>query len=141
MKPIDVARCAEVFASATVLVALAAGCVSTHASVWVDNRSSHPVAFFVTDLSDQPAAWFVAPANSKAHTGSAGLHISDAVRVNVEGWRTEECSPGDYDDTLYDVSRFDSVELLVDETGRPSVAVAPEPPGLPALEAFPDERC
>src|SRR4051794_26286894 len=86
-----------------------AGCDSGRASVWVENRSPDRVALFVTDLSDQPAAWYSVPGNTTAHLGSGGLHISDAVRVNVLGWRTEECSPSHYDDTLYNVPRGSSV--------------------------------
>lgn len=122
------------------------GCDVGHASVWVENRSSVPATFFVTDNSDQPAAWFVVPADSTAHVGSTGLHISPDVRVNVLGWQHEAnhvdaCSPGDYDDTLHGVPAGASVKLLIDETGRPSVALAAEPSGLPALDAVPEGTC
>lgn len=120
-----------------VIVALVAvssgigGAVGT--SVWVENRSSEAATFFV------------------AHAGSDGLRYP-AVVANVLGWGHEanhasKCSPGDYDDTLYDVPSGASVRLLIDETGRPSVSLAPETPGLPRLVPAPlgpmpeDERC
>jgi len=132
------------------LIALVAGgllgCDVAQASVWVENRSSAPVTFFVTDNSDRPTATYVVPADTMAHAGSAGLHISRDVRVNVLGWQHEAnhvdaCSPGDYDDTLYSVPARASVKLLIDETGRPSVAFAAEPSGLPALDAVPEGLC
>ena len=54
------------------------------------------------------------------------------------GWRhdvndVDECSPGDYEDTLYDVPAGASVRLLVEPDGTPSVALATEPPGLPTV--------
>ncbi len=129
-----------------VFVASLAACGLGRASVWVENRSSAPATFFVTDDSDQPAAWFVVPANTTAHVGSAGLYGSPDVTVNVLGWQHEAnhvdaCSPGDYDDTLYDVPAGASVRLLIDETGRPSVALAQEPTGLPTLDAVPEGTC
>jgi hypothetical protein len=110
-------------------------------SVWVENRSSKTAAFFVTDLSDGPAGWYIVPGNMTARAGSDGLRFSD-VRVNVLGWGYEarnapRCSPGDYDDTLYDVPEGSFVRLVIDETGQPSVGVAPEPPGLPRLSLAP----
>jgi hypothetical protein len=110
-------------------------------SVWVENRSSEYATFFVTDLSDGPSGWYIVPAHTTAHAGSTGLRFS-AVVANVLGWGHEanhvsNCSPGDYDDTLYDVPDGSSVRLLIDETGRPSVSLAPEPPGLPQLALAP----
>jgi hypothetical protein len=107
--------------------------------VWVDNRSSEVAAIFVTDLGDGPAGWFIVPAHTTAHAGSDGLGSPD-VRVNLLGWRHEagnvsECSPGNYDDTLYDVPRGASVRLLIEADGRPSVSLMEEPAGLPDLEA------
>ena len=105
--------------------------------MWIDNRSPDALAVFVTDLSDRPAAWYRIPGNTAVHAGSAGLRF-DAVRVNVMGWRhdvnnVDECSPGDYEDTLYDVPAGASVRLLVEPDGTPSVALATEPPGLPTV--------
>jgi hypothetical protein len=67
---------------------------------------------------------------------------STAVRANVLGWGHEarhasECSPSDYDDTLYDVPSGASVRLLIEATGDPSVALMAEPSGLSALPAQP----
>jgi hypothetical protein len=90
------------------LVASACTLVSAaRPSVWVDNRSSQAAAFFLDDLSTGPGGWFIVPAHTTAHAGSDGLGSTD-VRVNVLGWGHEaghvsECSPGNYDDTLYDV--------------------------------------
>ena len=120
-------------------------------SVWVENRSPEAATFFVTDLSDGPAGWYIVPAHSTAHAGSTGLRFP-AVRVNVLGWGHEaahvgKCSPGQYDDTLYDVPDGSSVRLLIDGTGQPSVSLVPEPPGLPQLLLAPigamseDELC
>jgi hypothetical protein len=110
-------------------------------SVWVDNRSSSAVTFFVTDLGAGDAGWYVVPAHTVAHAGSDGLG-SPAVRVNALGWNhvadhVGPCAPGDYDDTIYDVPRFASVELLIDATGQPSVSLMPEPPNLPHLALAP----
>ena len=120
-------------------------------SVWVENRSSETATFLVYDLSDGPAAWYMVPAHTTAHAGSDGLRFP-AVVANVLGWGHEanhvsRCSPGDYDDTLYDVPPGASVRLLIEETGRPSVSFAPEPQGLPHLVQAPlgpmseDQRC
>jgi hypothetical protein len=89
-------------------------------SVWVDNRSSQAAAFFLEDLSTGPGGWFIVPAHTTAHAGSDGLG-SSAVRANVLGWGREaghvsECSPGNYDDTLYDVPGGASVRLLIEAT-------------------------
>src|SRR5450432_1322718 len=54
-------------------------------SVWVDNRSSNAVTFFVTDLGAGDAGWYKVPAHTVAHAGSDGLG-SPAVRVNALGW-------------------------------------------------------
>jgi hypothetical protein len=110
-------------------------------SVWVDNRSSQSAAFFLTGLGDGPAGWFIVAAHTTAHAGSDGLG-STAVRANVLGWGHEanhvsECSPSDYDDTLYDVPPGASVRLLIEATGEPSVALMAEPSGLPVLPAQP----
>ncbi len=43
----------------------------------------------------------------------------------------------DYDDTIYDVPRSAFVQLLIEESGEPSVRVAPEPPGLVHLVQVP----
>jgi hypothetical protein len=135
-----------------VLLAFAGGCASeTRPVVWVDNRSQHDATFFVTDLSAEPAAFYVVPAHTTMHAGSDGLVYRD-VRVNVLGWRHEEngvgpCSPGHYDDTIYNVPSGAAVRLLIDETGEPSVSLVPEPPGLPHLTRAPlndlpqDQRC
>jgi hypothetical protein len=48
-----------------------------------------------------------------------------------------ECSPGHYDDTLYDVPSGASVRLLIEATGEPSVVLMDEPSGLPHLTAQP----
>jgi hypothetical protein len=128
------------------------GCFdATRPSVWAENRSARDATFFVTDDSASPAAWYVVPAHTTAHAGSDGLGSSD-VRVNVLGWAHEinhvgKCAPGDYDDTLSNVPPVASVRLLIDETGRPSVSLSPEPPGLPHLAQAPlgnepeDQRC
>jgi hypothetical protein len=141
--------------AATLVATLVAGCGFTaddRPSVWVDNRSSVPATFFVTDNSlDHPAGWFVVPARTSAHAGSAGLGSPD-VRVNALGWNHEanhvgKCAPGDYDDTLHDVPRSSSVRLLIDEMGMPSVSLVPEPAGLVGLVPAPlgdlpeDQRC
>lgn len=110
-------------------------------SVWVENRSSQAAAFFLDDLSTGTAAWFIVPAHTTAHAGSDGLGTS-AVRVNVLGWRHEanhvsECSPGDHDDTLYDVPGGASVRLLIEASGEPAVSLMPEPSGLPDLAPQP----
>jgi hypothetical protein len=126
-------------------VALLASCSSTpHTSVWVENRSGNNVVLFVTDLSSLPEACFVVPANSAATLGSAGLGNSPShdVRVNVLGWRHEvgnvgPCSPGDYDDTVYDVPPGASVRLLIEPSGEPSVSITPEPSDLPAVAEAP----
>ena len=120
-------------------------------SVWVANLSPETATFFVTDNSDRDAAWFVVPAHTTAHVGSGGLGSSD-VRVNVLGFghganHVDKCSPGDYDDTIYDVPDHASVRLLIDDSGNPSVRLAPEPPGLETLPEVPlgnlpeAERC
>jgi phage-related tail fiber protein len=115
---------------------------SSTASVWVENRSASAAAFFVTDNSDSPAGWYVVPAHTVAHAGSTGLRVSSDVRVNVLGWghqerHVSECSPGDYGDTLHDVPNGASVRLLIEASGRPSVDLGPEPPGIPALPLAP----
>jgi hypothetical protein len=134
-----------------VVVALGAALSATQPTVWIENRSSAQAVVFVSDNSDSPAAWYVVPAGATVHAGSAGLGTT-AVRVNLLGWRHEAngvspCSPGDYDDTIYDVPRAASVRLLIDETGRPSVSLATEPVGLRELAQVPlgdlseAERC
>jgi hypothetical protein len=131
-------------ALATFIAVVSNGCVlgiGPAPSVWVDNRSSQSVAFFLTDLGSEAAGWFIVPPHTTAHAGSDGLG-STAVRANVLGWGHEaghasECSPSDYDDTLYDVPYGASVRLLIDATGQPSVAMMAEPSGLPALAAQP----
>lgn len=107
-------------------------------SVWIDNRSPEQAVVFVDDLGPGPAPWYVVPAKTTVHVGSAGLG-SSAVRVNVLGWRHEEnhvsrCAPGDYDDTLYDVPAGASVLLLIEASGQPSVTMAPEPAGLATVD-------
>ena len=53
----------------------------------------------------------------------------------------------DYDDTLYDVPRSASVQLLIEESGEPSVRLVPERPDLVHLVQMPldglseAERC
>lgn len=126
-----------------ILGVLVSGCAlaSGRQSVWVDNRSSQPAAFFLDDLSTGPGGWFIVAAHMTAHAGSDGLG-TPAVRANVLGWGHEarhvsECSPGDYDDTLYDVPGGASVRLLIEATGEPSVVLMDEPSGLPHLTAQP----
>jgi hypothetical protein len=110
-------------------------------SVWVDNRSTSAVTFFVTHGGAGAAGWYQVPAHTVAHAGSDGLGSPD-VRVNALGWDhvahgTGPCSPSDYDDTIYNMPRFASVELQIDASGRPSVSLAPEPPNLPHLAPDP----
>jgi hypothetical protein len=127
-----------------IVALVASACVlasGARPSVWVENRSSQAAAIFLTDLSDGPAGWFIVPAHTTAHAGSDGLRFSD-VRANVLGWDHEaghvgECSPGSYDDTLYDVPSGASVRLLIEATGEPSVRLMAEPSGLPVLTAHP----
>jgi hypothetical protein len=126
------------FAAVTV-----AGCIGAGdaPSVWVMNSSNDEVAFFVSDNSSNPAAWYVVGPHTSARAGSAGLGSPD-VRINVLGWQHEAnnvsaCSPGDYPDTLYDVPRGAAVRLLIGVSGEPSVAIAPEPSGLPVLAQVP----
>lgn len=124
-----------------VVVALGAALSATQPTVWIENRSSAQAVVFVSDNSDSPAAWYVVPASSTVHAGSAGLGTAD-VRVNLLGWRHKAngvgpCSPGDFDDTIYDVPNAGSVRLLIDETGRPSVSLASEPAGLSELQPVP----
>lgn len=127
---------------AAALALTIAGCrVSPPPSVWVDNRSSEVAVFYVYDLGPGPAPYYIVPPNTAAHVGSEGL-TSSTVQVNVLGWRHEDnhvgpCSPGNYDDTLYDVPSNGSVRLLIDATGQPSVSLAPEPPSLPDLARAP----
>ena len=135
-----------------VLLAAACGMYGpSGTSVWVENRSPEAATFFVTDLSDGPAGWYIVPAHTTAHAGSTGLRFP-AVRANVLGWGHEagnvsKCAPGEYDDTLYDVPDGSSVRLLIEETGQPSVSLAPEPPDLPQLALVPlgpmseEQRC
>jgi hypothetical protein len=92
-------------------------------SVWVEDRSAQRAAFFLDDLSTGPGGWFIVGAHTTAHAGSDGLGTT-AVRANVLGWGHEaghvsECSPGSYDDTLYDVPSGASVRLLIEATGDP----------------------
>lgn len=120
------------------LAAMLGACTVSRASVWIDNQSSQQAVVFVDDLGSGPAPWYVVPAKTTVHVGSAGLG-SSAVRVNLLGWRHEEnhvsrCAPGDYDDTLYDVPPGASVRLLIEESGQPSVSLASEPPNLPTLD-------
>lgn len=124
-----------------VLVAIGAWQESSKPSVWIENRSPDQAVIFVTDNSDGPAAWYVVPAETSAHAGSGGLGSPD-VRVNLLGWQHEangvsSCSPGAYDDTIYNVPPEASVRLLIDETGQPTVSLAPEPPNLPNLAQAP----
>jgi hypothetical protein len=110
-------------------------------SVWVDNRSAEAATFFVDDLGTGPAPYYIVAAHTSAHVGSDGLGTRE-VRVNVLGWGHEAgnvgpCSPGQYDDTLYDVPAGGSVRLLIDVSGQPSVGLASEPPSLPRLERAP----
>jgi hypothetical protein len=106
---------------------------------------------FVTDNSLSPAAWYVVPPRTAVHAGSAGLGSPD-VRVNLLGWQHEtlgvsRCAPGDYDDTISNVPPGASVLLLIEETGRPLVSLATEPPNLRRLGEAPlndmseEERC
>lgn len=116
------------------VVIVVTGCTPV-TTIWIENRSAEPHPLFVDNLSDHPALWYIVPPNTIA---SAGSSTGEAVRVNVLGWRHEQghvapCSPGDYDDTLYDVPLAASVRLLIEEDGRPSVGFASEPPGLPRL--------
>ena len=115
------------------------------------NQSGEDVAFFVSDNSTTPAAWYVVAPHTSAHAGSAGLGSPD-VTVNALGWRHEvnnvaACSPGDYDDTLYSVPAGAHVRLLIEPSGEPSVSLDAEPPGLPTLAQVPlgglseDGRC
>jgi hypothetical protein len=125
------------------LLGTVAACSPGRASVWVENRSSQRATIFVTDNSDQPAAWYLVAPSTTAHLGSGGLTISPDVRVNLIGWRHEAdgvdaCSPGDYQDTLYAVPAGASVKLLIEPNGRPSVSLAPEPSALAHLPAAPD---
>jgi hypothetical protein len=120
--------------------------------VWVENRSSQAVVFFVDDLGSDPAPYYVVPANTAARVGTPGLSTRD-VRVNVLGWRHEAngvgpCAPGDYDDTIYDVPPDGGVRLLIEASGQPSVAMQVEPASLRLLERAPldaplteDELC
>jgi hypothetical protein len=134
----------SLLALVAIVAVVASACVfgnSAAPSVWVDNRSSQSAAFFLTGLGAGPAGWFIVPPHTTAHAGSDGLG-STAVRANVLGWGHEanhvsECSPSDYDDTLYDVPPGASVRLLIEATGEPSVALMAEPSGLPALPAQP----
>jgi hypothetical protein len=111
-------------------------------SVWIENRSAEQAVIFVTDNSlNNPAAWYVVPARTSVHAGSAGLGSPD-VRVNLLGWQhvadgVSRCAPGDYDDTISNAPRGGSVLLLIDETGRPAVSLATEPPNLPHLAQAP----
>jgi hypothetical protein len=122
------------------LVVLGASYLSRPPSVWIENRSSQQGVVFVTDGSSRPAAWYVVPARTTVHAGSDGLGSPD-VTVNLLGWQHEaghvgRCAPGNYNDTIYDVPRGAPVRLLIDETGRPSVSLAPEPPNpAPLLQA------
>jgi hypothetical protein len=110
-------------------------------SVWVDNRSSQVATVFVTDDGSGPAAWYIVPAHSTVHLGSAGLGGPD-VRANVLGWgheayQVDKCSPGHYEDTLFNVPRFSSIELSIDPSGQPTVKLASEPTGLTQLAQAP----
>ena len=123
------------------LIVLGASYLSRSPSVWIENRSSQQAVVFVTDDSARPAAWYVVPPHTTIRAGSDGLGSPD-VRANVLGWRHEadhlsRCAPGDYHDTIPDVPRGASVRLLIDETGQPSVSLAPEPPNLTPLPQAP----
>ena len=125
-------------AVAVLIAASTSGCgISRPPSVWVDNRSAQAATFFVYDLGSGATPYYIVPPHTTAHVGSDGLHTRD-VLVNVLGWGHEErhvgpCSPGYYDDTIYDVPPRGSVRLLIEVTGQPSVSLAPEPPSLPDL--------
>jgi hypothetical protein len=130
---------------AVVVIGVAVSAAS-RASVWVENRSAESVAFFVTDNSDGPAGYFVVPPHTTAHAGSDGIGlVSRDVRVNVLHWikvtAGDPCTPTDYDDTIYNTPAGASVRLLVEADGQPSVTLAPEPSGLPHLDALPGPTC
>jgi len=139
---VDLARGARL-ACGLVAVALAiGGCAAGRSpSVWVENRSADAATFFVDDLGSDSSPFYIVPPHTSARVSNPGLSTRD-VRVNVLGWGHEvrhvgPCSPGHYDDTIYDVPSDASVRLEIAVTGEPSVSLASEPPSLPALERAP----